>query len=261
MVRTIPARSFAARTFAGMTAWEERIPFRLSMRFVPVVADADVDGQLNFLYSAAKRLSASLRDRSVEHDGVAQRCRPEFRGDRALPALVRDRRFARAGLHEHAVSRAGRAAARFCAHSGGHSRGASSPLSRHGHVSGGRAGYRFRRHLSTGPAMAGVECAGPVGQSRLATEIRTAAALAYPSIYPETSCISVLEAMRCGCAILTTRLGALPETAASFGRYLDMPAHARDLVGQYAAMLVDALHAMRAAEWTAWLEKLLGIGG
>ena len=50
----------------------------------------------------------------------------------------------------------------------------------------------------------------------LAAELAQAAALAYPSTYPETSCIAALEAMSVGAAVLTTRSGAMPETTAGF---------------------------------------------
>jgi glycosyltransferase involved in cell wall biosynthesis len=40
--------------------------------------------------------------------------------------------------------------------------------------------------------------------------------LAYPSIYPETSCITVIEAMSAGLLCLVPNLAALPETCANF---------------------------------------------
>lgn len=40
---------------------------------------------------------------------------------------------------------------------------------------------------------------------------------AYPSIWPETSAISVIEAMSAGCVVICPNFAALPETCANFG--------------------------------------------
>ena len=130
---------------------------------------------------------------------------------------------------------------------------------------------------------AGVDYVGPVAQPALAQEIATAAALAYPSTFMETSCIAVLEAMAAGLTVCTTRLGALPETTAGFARLVEFSADRATLTRDFAGTMIAALSdcrerpsealarretqtafvrqnyawPKRAQEWEAWLGEIV----
>lgn len=62
---------------------------------------------------------------------------------------------------------------------------------------------------------------GNVPQKVLAREFMKGAILAYPNTFAETSCITAMEAQAGGCVVLTTKLGALPETVGTRGILID----------------------------------------
>lgn len=128
----------------------------------------------------------------------------------------------------------------------------------------------------------GVDYVGSLGQSALAEELATGAALAYPSTFAETSCIAVLEAIAVGASVFTTGLGVLPETTSGLAELVDWQSNADLLAESFAAMTVSALGEMqknpsqaavrreerikfirdnyqwplRAREWSGWLSEL-----
>ena len=56
---------------------------------------------------------------------------------------------------------------------------------------------------------------------------------AYPSVWPETSCIAAIESMAAGCEIVTTNMGALYETCAPFGTLVGFSENLEDLEKRY----------------------------
>ena len=129
-------------------------------------------------------------------------------------------------------------------------------------------------------ATEGAEYVGPLPQRLLAMELAAADVHAYPSTFPETSCIAIMESMAAMSLIVSTRLGALEETTGGFAFLLPAPAQKALLVEQYSGFLVQKLREMseqpavlesrlsaqrqfaidnyrwerRAEEWERWLE-------
>ena len=85
---------------------------------------------------------------------------------------------------------------------------------------------------------------GNVSQTELAKRLRTASYMLYPCVFPETYCISVLEAMAAGLDVVTSNLAALPSTLAGHGWMV------KDVDGvtldDYLDKFVDAFNAARS---------------
>jgi glycosyltransferase involved in cell wall biosynthesis len=65
--------------------------------------------------------------------------------------------------------------------------------------------------------------------------------LSYPSIFEETSCMSIIEAGAAGCNIVSTNLGAIPETASEFGKLVPINNLYDELVVSYSNALNETI--------------------
>jgi glycosyltransferase involved in cell wall biosynthesis len=77
--------------------------------------------------------------------------------------------------------------------------------------------------------------------------------LAYPSIWQETSCLTAIEAAMAGCQVVTTNFGALPETLAEWGTYVNIDGDEPALVQRYTAALQKSVDVF----WTPQVQDQL----
>jgi UDP-glucose:(glucosyl)LPS alpha-1,2-glucosyltransferase len=75
---------------------------------------------------------------------------------------------------------------------------------------------QFRHIYKRAKEMDGVNYHGTVSNDDIRKALETQHIMAYPSIYEETSCITLIEACSAGCLCVVPNLGALPETGANF---------------------------------------------
>lgn len=68
----------------------------------------------------------------------------------------------------------------------------------------------------------GVEYSPCIDREELLQHIQDAAFYIHPNVWEETFCVSLAEAMACGCFPITTDMGALPETSNGMGKYIPM---------------------------------------
>lgn len=110
-------------------------------------------------------------------------------------------------------------------------------------VSGDADDYRVLYDLTR--ALPGSEYVGSLPQAALAEALAETDILAYPNTFAETSCISVMEAMAAGCLVVTSKLGALPETTAGFGIMMDAFKDGVVMAREFTKVLVGAIRTAR----------------
>lgn len=71
---------------------------------------------------------------------------------------------------------------------------------------------------------------------------------AYPNIWPETSCISIIEAMSAGCAVVTSSLGAIPETTGHFATMYPFREDYNDHANAFASVLHNQMQTIFSDE-------------
>ena len=92
----------------------------------------------------------------------------------------------------------------------------------------------------------GIEYLGSISQPQLAAQLRDVTMLTYPNNFAETSCITVMEALAAGCLVVTSQLGALPETTAGFAKLVPMESDHESYQRKFSETCVALLTAQSA---------------
>ena len=87
----------------------------------------------------------------------------------------------------------------------------------------------------------GVNLIGSVPQLELAARLQQARVLANPNHYPETFCIAAVEAQAAGCVVVTSELGALPQTVGDGGICLPGDPHSAPYQRAFVETCIDLL--------------------
>jgi glycosyltransferase involved in cell wall biosynthesis len=95
----------------------------------------------------------------------------------------------------------------------------------------------------------------------LRSELHTFDILAYPCTFEETSCIAVIEALSAGLRVVTSNIGALPETTEGWARMypylMDKDRHAE----VFAKILEEEIEKVRNGELNEYLQQQKNIYG
>jgi len=106
----------------------------------------------------------------------------------------------------------------------------------------------YTRYYEQCRQIEGINYRGSVTQPQLAKELAGATMLAYPNTFAETSCIAAMEALAAGLLVITSDLGALPETCAGWAR-LVAPASGSRSQEQFAVDFTrHVIHAIQELE-------------
>lgn len=92
----------------------------------------------------------------------------------------------------------------------------------------------------------GVNLMGYAPNEDIRSALQQAHIFAYPCIFEETACISMIEAGAAGCRMVTTNIGGLAETGSEFARLVPIQADEHGMIQMYASALLEAINECRS---------------
>jgi glycosyltransferase involved in cell wall biosynthesis len=100
----------------------------------------------------------------------------------------------------------------------------------------------------------GVVYRGTIPNGELREELHTFDILAYPNTFEETSCIAVIDALSAGLRVVTSNLGALPETTEGWARMYPYLANPEIHALKFAGILDEEITKIKNGELDSHLE-------
>lgn len=96
---------------------------------------------------------------------------------------------------------------------------------------------------------------GAVPNADIRKALTKADIFAYPSLWPETSCIAAIEALAAGCMVVASSYAALPETCANFAMMYPYAETAQVHANRFAGNLINAIETVKAHKGTQGFEN------
>lgn len=102
--------------------------------------------------------------------------------------------------------------------------------------------------------LSGVVYRGSIPNEELRKELPQFDILAYPNTFEETSCISIVEALSVGLRVVTSNIGALPETTEGWARMYTFMPNSDFHIKKFAYILSEEIDKIRSGELDEHLE-------
>jgi glycosyltransferase involved in cell wall biosynthesis len=93
-----------------------------------------------------------------------------------------------------------------------------------------------------------------VSNDELRKDLQNMHIFAYPCTFPETSCISLMEAMSAGCYCIVSDVGALPETGSNLVHMYEYNHFKPHHIEKFANELKKGLNIFRSGKWNSKLQ-------
>lgn len=102
----------------------------------------------------------------------------------------------------------------------------------------------------------GVVFPGPQPKDRLLQALKATTLLAYPNTFPETFCLAIAESLAAGCEVVSTALGALPQTTLGLATLVPSDSDATRFRRRFEDAVIARLQALQSTTAEAREEQL-----